>query len=76
MKRRFFSIFCALCLGLLPTAAFALDGDKTIMLGTSVLQKNANTADAATVYFGRKEDGNPAAWRVISYNGSGVAGAG
>ena len=46
-----------------------------IQLGTdalSVLSKNVNTATAPTVYFGQNHENNPAAWRVIGYDGSGV----
>ena len=37
MKKRILSMICvlALCLGLLPSAAFAADGDTAIMLGTN-----------------------------------------
>ena len=38
----------------------------------SVLSKNVNTATAPTVYFGQNHENNPAAWRVIGYDGSGV----
>lgn len=36
-KCRILSLLLAICfvIGLMPTAAFAADGDKTIMLGTS-----------------------------------------
>lgn len=76
MKRRLLSMFCvlALCLTLLPTVAFAAEGSKTIMLGASALQENVNTETAATVYFGLNQDSNPAAWRVIGYDGTGAGG--
>ena len=48
---------------------------KTIQLGTDALSKNVNTATAPTVYFGQDHENNPAAWRVIGYNGNGVASA-
>ena len=48
---------------------------KTIQLGTDALNKTVNTASAPTVYFGKNQDNNPAAWRVIGYDGNGVAGA-
>ena len=62
-------------LTLLPTAAFAADTGKAIQLGTDALSKNVNTASAPTVYFGQDHENNPAAWRVIGYNGNGVASA-
>ena len=40
-----------------------------------MLSKNVNTATAPTVYFGQNHDNNPAAWRVIGYDGSGVTSA-
>ena len=48
---------------------------KTIQLGTDALNKTANRASAPTVYFGKNQDNSPAAWRVIGYDGNGVAGA-
>ena len=42
---------------------------------TSVLSKNVNTATAPTVYFGQNHENNPAAWRVIGYDGNGVTSA-
>ena len=48
---------------------------KTIQLGTDALNKTVNTASAPTVYFGKNQENKPAAWRVIGYDGSGVAGA-
>ena len=45
---------------------------KTIQLGTDALNKTVNRASAPTVYFGKNQDNNPAAWRVIGYDGSGV----
>lgn len=44
---------------------------KKLQLGHVVLGAGVNTVSAATVYFGSK--GDPLAWRVIGYNGSGVA---
>ena len=77
MKKRLWSFFLTLvlCLTLLPTAAFAADTGKAIQLGTDALSKNVNTATAPTVYFGQNHENNPSAWRVIGYDGSGVAGA-
>ena len=77
MKKRIFSILllCCMVLTLLPTAAFAADTGKAIQLGTDALSKNANTATAPTVYFGQDHENNPAAWRVIGYNGNSVTSA-
>ena len=46
---------------------------KTIQNGTDALNKTVNTASAPTVYFGKNQENKPAAWRVIGYDGSGVA---
>ena len=77
MKKRILSILLCLCMAacMLPTAAFAADTGKAIQLGTDALSKNVNTEAAPTVYFGQDHGNNPAAWRVIGYDGSGVAGA-
>ena len=81
MKKRILSILLTLCmtLCLTPISVFAeevgTEGSATIQLGTdalSVLSKNVNTATAPTVYFGQNHENNPAAWRVIGYDGSGV----
>ena len=45
---------------------------KTIQLGADALNKTVNTASAPIVYFGQNHENNPAAWRVIGYDGSGV----
>ena len=60
---------------MLPTVAFAADTGKAIQLGTDALSKKVNTATAPTVYFGQDHGNNPAAWRVIGYDGSGVTSA-
>ena len=82
MKKRILSILLTLCmtLCLTPISVFAeevgSEGSAAIQLGAdaiSVLSKNVNTATAPTVYFGQNHDNNPAAWRVIGYDGSGVA---
>ena len=84
MKKRLISIMLALCmvLCLVPTSVFAeevgAEGSAAIQLGAdaiSVLSKNVNTATAPTVYFGQNHDNNPAAWRVIGYDGSSVTSA-
>ena len=77
MKKRILSILLCLCMAacMLPTVAFAADTGKAIQLGTDALSKNVNTAAAPTVYFGQNQENNPGAWRVIGYDGSGVAGA-
>ena len=48
---------------------------KTIQLGTDALSKTVNTASAPIVYFGQNHENKPAAWRVIGYDGNGVAAA-
>ena len=48
---------------------------RKVQLGTDALSKNVNTATAPTVYFGKNQENKPAAWRVIGYDGSGVASA-
>ena len=48
---------------------------KTIQLGTDALNKTVNRASAPTVYFGQDHENNPAAWRVIGYDGNGVTSA-
>ena len=75
MKKRILSILLCLCMAacMLPTVAFAADTGKAIQLGTNALNKNVNTEAAPTVYFGQDHGNNPAAWRVIGYDGSGVA---
>ncbi len=78
MKKRILSILLCLCMAacMLPTVAFAADKGKAIQLGTNALNnKNVNTATAPTVYFGQNQENNPGAWRVIGYDGNGVAGA-
>ena len=77
MKKRILSILLCLCMAacMLPTVAFAADKGKAIQLGTNALNKNVNTATAPTVYFGQDHGNNPGAWRVIGYDGNGVAGA-
>ena len=81
MKKRILSILLTLCMlfCLVPTGVFAegetATGSAAIQLGTDALSKNVNTATAPTVYFGQDHENNPAAWRVIGYNGNGVASA-
>ena len=81
MKKRILSILLTLCmvLCLVPTGVFAegeaATGSAAIQLGTDALSKNVNTATAPTVYFGQNHENNPGAWRVIGYDGNGVAGA-
>ena len=81
MKKRILSILLTLCmmLCLTPISVFAEEdgawGSAAIQLGAdalSVLSKNVNTATAPTVYFGQNHENNPAAWRVIGYDGNGV----
>ena len=75
MKKRILSILLCLCMAacMLPAVAFAADTGKAIQLGIDALSKNVNTANAPTVYFGQNHENNPGAWRVIGYDGSGVA---
>ena len=77
MKKRILIILLCLCMAacMLPTVAFAADTGKAIQLGTDALSKNVNTATAPTVYFGQNHENNPGAWRVIGYDGNGVASA-
>ena len=46
---------------------------RTVQLGADALNKTVNRASAPTVYFGQNQENNPAAWRVIGYDGNGVA---
>lgn len=48
---------------------------KTIQNGTDALNKTVNRASAPIVYFGQNQENKPAAWRVIGYDGNGVAAA-
>uniref|UniRef100_UPI004029285D InlB B-repeat-containing protein n=1 Tax=Candidatus Fimenecus sp. TaxID=3022888 RepID=UPI004029285D len=48
---------------------------KTMQNGTDALNKTVNTASAPIVYFGQNHENKPAAWRVIGYDGNGVAAA-
>ena len=79
--QRILSILLTLCmtLCLTPISVFAegvgAEGSASVQLGTTALNKNVNTATAPTVYFGQNHDNNPAAWRVIGYDGSGVTSA-
>ena len=82
MKKRLLSIvlILSMMMCLVPITAFAegetATGTAAIQFGTdaiSVLSKNVNTANAPTVYFGQDQENRPAAWRVIGYDGSGVA---
>ena len=81
MKKRILSILLTICMlfCLVPTGVFAegetATGSAAIQLGTDALSKNVNTATAPTVYFGQDHENNPAAWRVIGYDGNGVASA-
>ena len=78
MKKRILSILLTLCvtLCLTPISVFAeevgAEGSAAIQLGADALNKTVNTEIAPTVYFGQNHENNPAAWRVIGYDGSGV----
>ena len=80
MKARrndFLSLLLVICLvaGLMPTTVFAANSGKAIQLGTDALNESINSTNAATVYFGQNDTDQPGAWRVIGYNGNGVASA-
>ena len=81
MKKRICSILLTLCmlLCLVPTGVFAEEvgawGSAAIQLGADTLNKTVNTEIAPTVYFGQNHENNPAAWRVIGYDGNGVTSA-
>ena len=81
MKKRILSILLTLCmtLCLTPISVFAeevgTEGSAAIKLGAGALNKTVNTEIAPTVYFGQNHDNNPAAWRVIGYDGNGVTSA-
>ena len=81
MKKRILSILLTLCmmLCLTPISVFAEEvgawGSAAIQLGAGTLNKTVNTEIAPTVYFGQNHDNNPAAWRVIGYDGNGVTSA-
>ena len=79
MKRRILSIFCALalCLGLLPSAAFAAGTDtgKSIQLVDSGTAANIGGGQADNIYFGTYQQSSngsggyntdPIKWRVLS----------
>ena len=78
MKKRILSILLTLCmtLCLTPISVFAEEvgawGSAAIQLGADALNKTVNTEIAPTVYFGQNHENNPAAWRVIGYDGNGV----
>ena len=74
MKKRILSILTALalCLGLLPTAAFAADGDTAIMLGTNGISGYDDSTNSYDyIYFGNWEAPDeytttgPIKWRVL-----------
>ena len=82
MKRRILSLFCvlALCLGLLPSAAFAAGTDtgKAIQLVDSGISANIGGGQVDSLYFGtyqQSSDGNdgynidPIKWRVLENAG-------
>ena len=81
MKKRILSILLALCMlfCLTPISVFAEEvgawGSAAIQLGADALNKTVNTEIAQTVYFGQNHENNPAAWRVIGYDGNGITSA-
>ncbi|MCR5473831.1 MAG: DUF6273 domain-containing protein [Lachnospiraceae bacterium] len=67
-------LFVSTFLAVIPqtqTIVYAAGTGNNLQLGHAVIGENANKAVAAEVYFGSK--GDPIAWRVIGYNGAGVA---
>lgn len=81
MKKRILSILLTICMlfCLTPISVFAEEvgawGSAAIQLGADALNKTVNTEIAPTVYFGQNHENNPAAWRVIGYDGNGVTSA-
>ena len=81
MKKRILSILLTLCMlfCLVPISVFAEEvgawGSAAIQLGADTLNKTVNTEIAPTVYFGQNHENNPAAWRVIGYDGNGITSA-
>lgn len=81
MKKRILSILLTLCMlfCLTPISVFAEEvgawGSAAIQLGAGTLNKTVNTEIAPTVYFGQNHENNPAAWRVIGYDGNGITSA-
>ena len=81
MKKRILSILLTLCMTLCftPISVFAEEvgawGSAAIKLGADALNKTVNTEIAPTAYFGQNHENNPAAWRVIGYDGNGVTSA-
>ena len=74
MKKRILSILTvlALCLGLLPTTVFAVDGDKAIMLGTNGISGYDDSTNSYDyIYFGNWKapdiytTNGPIKWRVL-----------
>ena len=65
-KSKLLSLLLAICLvaGLMPTTAFAADGDKTIMLGTSGISGYDSTNGYDYIYYGTW-NGSPIKWRVL-----------
>lgn len=70
-RKRLLAILLCLCMvaTLLPTTAFAADGDKTIMLGTSGIKDptaegNTYYTPNSYIYFG-KNGNTPIKWRVL-----------
>ena len=73
MKQRIVSILLtlAMCLSLLPATAFAAEGDKTIMLGTSGISGYDSTKGYDYIYYGNWSapdnytTSGPIKWRVL-----------
>lgn len=60
---------CITTIPQLSETVFAAETGKDIQLGAAALSDNVNTSSAATVHY----DSNSDTWRVIGYDGNGVA---
>ena len=82
MIRKYLAVlFCLMIVAAFtPLPAFAADGDVSsadnpaVMTGYGMLDQSVNTPDAHTVYLGQDKDG-AYPWRVVGFDGTGVAGA-
>ena len=85
MKKRILSVLLAACMafGLMPFAFLPASADSSSAPGVtttapvgnlSLLKAFLNAPNAATVYFGTKTDGKPAAFRIIGDTDEGIKG--
>ena len=74
-KSKILSLLLAVCLvvGLTPATVFAANDGKAIQLGAGPMAENINKVNAAAVYFGKNNQDQPGAWRVIGDGKYGVA---